>query len=148
MDYQHKNDQIKSAKGLCRKTGFLHFNNSSFVPSCEWIYFFKVKNLLKSLNNEINHYFIFKELMTIPFHHLTGQSIGQARTRFFFALLCLSGTFGLGGTWGLLEGVECLGCENPSTSTKTPFTLTLVGERLKMMNHLSRPRFLRDLLNP
>ena len=34
MDYQHKNDQIKRARGLCRKTGFLHFN-SSFVPSCE-----------------------------------------------------------------------------------------------------------------
>ena len=42
MDYPHKNDQIKRARGLCRKTGFLHFNNSSFVPSCEWIYFFKV----------------------------------------------------------------------------------------------------------
>ena len=53
------------------------------------------------------------------------------RTRFFFALLCLSGTFDLGGTCGLLERVECLGCENPSTSTRTPFTLTLVGERLE-----------------
>ena len=42
MDYLHKNDQIKRARGLCRKTGFLHFNNSSFVPSCEWMYFFKV----------------------------------------------------------------------------------------------------------
>ena len=43
MDYTHtKNDQIERASGLCRKTGFLHFNNSSFVPSCEWIYFFKV----------------------------------------------------------------------------------------------------------
>ena len=40
MDYPHK--KIKRARGLCRKTGFLHFNNSSFVPSCEWIYFFKV----------------------------------------------------------------------------------------------------------
>ena len=38
----HKTTQIKRARGLCRKTGFLHFNNSSFVPSCEWIYFFKV----------------------------------------------------------------------------------------------------------
>ncbi len=46
-------------------------------------------------------------------------------------MLCLSGTFGLGGTWGLLEGVERLGCENPSTSTRTPSTLTLVGERLE-----------------
>ena len=42
MDYLHKNDQIKRARGLRRKTGFQHFNNSSFVPSCEWIYFFKV----------------------------------------------------------------------------------------------------------
>ena len=38
---------------------------------------------------------------------------------------------GLGGTWGLLEGVERLGCENPPTSTRTPSTLTLVGEHLK-----------------
>ena len=53
------------------------------------------------------------------------------RTRFLSALLCLSGTFGLGGTWGLLEGVERLGCENPSTSTRTPSTLTLVGEHLE-----------------
>ena len=53
------------------------------------------------------------------------------RTRFLSALLCLSGTFGLGGTWGLLEGVERLGCEDPSTSTRTPSTLTLVGERLE-----------------
>ena len=68
--------------------------------------------------------------MTIPFRHLTGQSIGW-RIRFLSALLCLSGTFGLGGTWGLLEGVERLGCENPSTSTRTPSTLTLVGEHLE-----------------
>ena len=53
------------------------------------------------------------------------------RTRFLSALLCLSGTFGLGGTWGLLEGVEHLGCENPSTSTRTPSTLTLVSEHLE-----------------
>ena len=46
-------------------------------------------------------------------------------------MLCLSGTFGLCGTWGLLEGVEHLECENPSTSTGTPSTLTLVGERLE-----------------
>ena len=64
--------------------------------------------------------------MTIPFHHLTGQ-----RTRFLSTLLCLSGTFGLGGTWGLLEGVERLGCENSSTSTRTPSTLNLVGEHLE-----------------
>ena len=46
-------------------------------------------------------------------------------------MLSLSGTFGLGGTWGLLEGAERLGCENPSTSTRTPSTPTLVGERLE-----------------
>ena len=72
------NDQIKRARGLCRKTGFLHFNNSCFIPSCEWIYLLKVnlKTSQESLNNEINHYFSFKELMTIPFRHLTGQSVG------------------------------------------------------------------------
>ena len=53
------------------------------------------------------------------------------RTRFLSALLYLSGTFGLGGTWGLLEGVERLGCENSSTSTRTPSTLNLVGEHLE-----------------
>ena len=53
------------------------------------------------------------------------------RTSFLSALLCLSGTFGLGGTCGLLEGVERLGCKNPSTSTRTPSILTLVGERLE-----------------
>ena len=37
----------------------------------------------------------------------------------------------MGGTWGLLEGEERLGYENPSTSTRTPSTLTLVGECLK-----------------
>ena len=53
------------------------------------------------------------------------------RIRFLSALLCLSETFGLDGIWGLLEDVERLGCENPSTSTRTPSTLTLVGERLE-----------------
>ena len=53
------------------------------------------------------------------------------RTRFLSALLCLSGTFGLGGTWGLLEGVKHLGCENTSTSTRTPSTLTLAGKHLE-----------------
>ena len=38
----------KRTRGLCRKTGFLHSNNSSFVPSCEWIYLLKV-NLKTSL---------------------------------------------------------------------------------------------------
>ena len=53
------------------------------------------------------------------------------RTRLLPALLCLSATFGLGGTWDLLEGAEHLGCENPSKSTRTPSTLTLVGEHLE-----------------
>ena len=53
------------------------------------------------------------------------------RINFLSALLCLSATFGLGGTRGLLEGVEHLWCENPSTSTRTPSTLTLVGEHLE-----------------
>ena len=30
-----------------------------------------------------------------------------------------------------MEGAERLGCENPSTSTRTPSTLTLVGEHLE-----------------
>ena len=67
---------------------------------------------------------------------MTGDSISSSdraeywleRTRFLSALLCLSGTFGLGGSWGLLEGAERLGCKNPSKSTRTPSTLTLVGE--------------------
>ena len=49
-------------------------------------------------------------------------------------LLCLlqpAEVTGLGGTWGLLEGVERLGCENPSTSTRTLSTLTLVGGHLE-----------------
>ena len=53
------------------------------------------------------------------------------RTRFFSAFFSLSEATGLGGTWGLLEGVEHLGCENPSKSTRTTSTLTLEGEHLK-----------------
>ena len=53
------------------------------------------------------------------------------RTRFCSAFFSLSEATGLGGTWGLLEGVERLGCENPSTSTRTSSTLTLVGEHLE-----------------
>ena len=54
------------------------------------------------------------------------------RTRFCSAFFSLSEATGLGGTWGLLlGGVEHLGCENPSTSTRTPSTLTLVGEHLE-----------------
>ena len=48
------------------------------------------------------------------------------RTRFCSAFFSLSEATGLGGTWGLLDGVERLGCENPSTST-----LTLLGEHLE-----------------
>ena len=53
------------------------------------------------------------------------------RPRFCCAFFSLSEATGLGGTWGLPEGVERLGCENPSTSTRTPSTLTLVGEHLE-----------------
>ena len=53
------------------------------------------------------------------------------RTRFCSAFFSLSEVTGLGGTWGLLEGVEHLGCENPLTSTRTLSTLTLVGEHLE-----------------
>ena len=48
------------------------------------------------------------------------------RTRFCSAFFSLSEATGLGGTGGLLEGVD-----NPSTSTRTPSTLTLVGQRLE-----------------
>ena len=53
------------------------------------------------------------------------------RTRFCSAFFSLSEATGLGGTWGLLEGMERLGCENPSTSTRTPSALTLEGEHLE-----------------
>ena len=49
------------------------------------------------------------------------------RIRFCSAFFSLSEATGLGGTCGLLEGVD----ENPSTSTRTPSTLTLVGEHLE-----------------
>ena len=48
------------------------------------------------------------------------------RTRFCSAFFSLSEATGLGGTWGLLEGVEHLGCENPTMSARTPSILTLV----------------------
>ena len=53
------------------------------------------------------------------------------RTRFYSAFFSLSEATGLGGTWGLLEGMGRLGCENPLTSTRTPSTLTLVGEHFE-----------------
>ena len=45
----------------------------------------------------------------------------------FCSAFSLSEATGLGGTWGLLEGVD----ENPLMSTRTPSTLTLVGEHLE-----------------
>ena len=68
--------------------------------------------------------------------HQAGQKTGSKeqillRTSFCSAFFSLSEATGSGGTWGLLEGVERLGCENPSTSTRTPSTLTLVGEHLE-----------------
>ena len=53
------------------------------------------------------------------------------RTSFCSAFFSLSEATGLGGTWGLLEEAERLGCENPSTSTRILSTLTLVGEHLE-----------------
>ena len=75
--HQQKNYQTERARGLYRKTRFLHSNNSCFIPSCEWIYLFKfnLKISQVSLNNAINHYFGFKELMTSQSRHLTGQNI-------------------------------------------------------------------------
>ena len=52
------------------------------------------------------------------------------RIRFCSAFFSLSEATDLGGTWGLVEGVERLGCENHSTSARTPSTLTLVREHL------------------
>ena len=52
------------------------------------------------------------------------------RTRFCSAFFTLPEATGLGGIWGLWEGVERMGCKNPSTSTRTPSTLTLVGQHL------------------
>ena len=63
--------------------------------------------------------------MTSPSRHQTGQKTGSTEPDFALP------SSALGGTWGLLEGVEHLGCENPSTSTGTLSTLTLVGEHLE-----------------
>ena len=69
--------------------------------------------------------------MTSPSRHRTARAEKLfERTRFCSAFFSLSEATGLGGTWGLLEGVERLGCENPLTSARTPSTLTLVGEHL------------------
>ena len=69
--------------------------------------------------------------VTSPSRHRTGQKTGSKEPDFSSAFFSLSEATGLGGTWGLLEGVERLGCENPSTSTRTLSTLTLVGEHLE-----------------
>ena len=116
MDYQQKNDQIKRARGLCRQTGFLHSNNSCFIPSCEWIYLLKVnwKTSQESLNNEINHYFSFKELMTIPFLHLTGQSTGWRELGSSPPCsACLEHLAWVAPGPAGRSGAERLGCENP-----------------------------------
>ena len=52
------------------------------------------------------------------------------RTRFHSAFFNLSEFAGLGGAWVPPEGVERLGCTNPSMSTRTLPTLTAVGEPL------------------
>ena len=75
------------------------------------------------------------------------------RTRFCSAFFSLSEATGLGGTWGLLEGVERLGCEKNPTSTRTPSTLTLVGERLEddepsYKAAVFKGRFWRESQNP
>ena len=59
--------------------------------------------------------------MTSPSRHRTGQKNGSKEPDFALpSSACQK-----------LEGVERLGCENPSTSTRTPSTLTLEGEHLK-----------------
>ena len=60
-----------------------------------------------------------------------GRKLVWKRTRSCSAFFSLSEATGLGGTWSLLEGAECLGCDNPSMSTRTPSALTLEGEHLK-----------------
>ena len=75
MAHEQKDDHTERANVLCRKRCFLHSSTRCFIPSCEWIYLLKVnlKTSLVSVNNEMNYYFSFKELMTIPSHHLMGQ---------------------------------------------------------------------------
>ena len=62
--------------------------------------------------------------------------IGQGRklvgkNTILLYLLHSVGSYRLGCTWGVLEGAERLGCEHTSASTRTPSTLTLVGEHLE-----------------
>ena len=71
--------------------------------------------------------------MTSPSRHRKGQKSGWKEPDCAppSSVFSLSEATGLGGTWGLLEAAERLGCEKPSTSTRTPSTLTLVGEHLE-----------------
>ena len=69
--------------------------------------------------------------MTIPFRHLTGQSIAWREPGSFppcSACLELLVWVAPGACW---KERSAWGAENHSTSTKTPSTLTLEGERLE-----------------
>ena len=83
--------------------------------------------------------------MMIPFHHLTGQSIGW---RELGSSLPCSACLGLlawvapGDCW---KEYENLGYENPSMSTRTPSTLTLVGEHLEDDDSPFKVAFLKVL---
>ena len=63
--------------------------------------------------------------MTSPSHHWTGQN-----TDWKGPDSAPPSSIGLGGAWAPPEGAERLGCTNPSTSTRTLPTLTVVGELL------------------
>ena len=60
--------------------------------------------------------------MTFPFRHLTGQSIGWRQ---------LVSSLPCSACLELLAWVAPGACKKPSTSTRTPSTLTLVGEHLE-----------------
>jgi len=69
--------------------------------------------------------------MTIPFRHLTGRSIAWGEPGTFppcSACLELLACVAPGACW---NERSAWGAENPSTSTRTPSTLTLEGERLQ-----------------
>ena len=70
--------------------------------------------------------------MTIPFRHLTGQSIGWRELGSSPPCsACLEHLAWVAPGPAGRSGAERLGCENPSTSARTPSTLTLVGECLE-----------------
>ena len=79
--------------------------------------------------------------MTSPSRHRIGQKKGwkEPDPALPSSVFSLSEATGLGGTWGLLEVAERLGCENPSTSTRTPSTLTLVGEHAAVFKGRAEP---------